>query len=112
MNNTMPTAQIPFIPKPGDIWFYIDLTMVDHSKIPGLFALLETLGLPPRLAYRARPDDLEICLLLHHGFLDGMTEPPQHLYGVEQRILANALDDPGAMHFMCGLNRSKPAIAA
>lgn len=108
----MNPIQIPSNPKPGEIWFYLDLSLIDSAKVPDLFALLDTLGLQPKWAYRQLPGALEVCVLLHQGFQEGMTEPPHQLYEQEQNILANALDDPNAMHFLCGLNRKQPAIAA
>lgn len=108
----MNPIQIPTNPKPGEIWFYLDLAWIEKSKIPGLFALLDTLDLQPKWAYRQFPGGIEVCLLLYQGFLEGISEPPRQLLQQEQTILANALEDPNAIHFLCGLNRKQPAIAS
>jgi hypothetical protein len=108
----MQPIQIPLKPKPGEIWFFIDLNLVSSHQLGGLFALLTTLGFTPQMAYRQVGADLEICVLLYHGTLPGMTEPPHQLYEQEQYTLANVLEDPNAMHFCCGLVRKPTAIAA
>lgn len=108
----MNPIEIPSIPKQGDIWFYINLNLVQPHLVPGLFVLLVTLGFQPQLAYRRVRDEIEICLFLYHGFIEGLVEPPHQLYAREQQILAEVLEDPSAMHFLCGLNRKLQAISA
>lgn len=108
----MNPIQIPMAPKPGEIWFYIDLNLVPTPQLPELFVLLEALGLTPKLAYRQLKQDLELCALLYQGTSPGMVSPPHELYAREQELLANLLEDPNAMHFLCGVNRKPTAIAA
>lgn len=107
--DTTKPVQIPLAPKPGEVWFFINLGLIDD--VSGLYALVKALGFTPRLAYRWDMADLEICLLLYHGIIPGMAEPPRELYQREQEILADAINTD-AMHFCCGLTRQVRSIAA
>lgn len=107
--HTANTVEIPLAPKPGEIWFFIDLALIDD--VPGLYALVKALGFTPRLAYRWDMENLQICLLLYHGSIPGLTEAPNELYKREQEILANAINTD-AMHFCSGLHRKPQTIAA
>lgn len=104
--DTTNPVQIPLAPKRGEIWFFIDLALIDD--VPGLYALVQALGFSPRLAYRWDMENLQICLLLYHGSIPGMTQPPGELYEREQEILANTINTD-AMHFCCGLHRQAVA---
>ena len=102
--NIAKAMKIPLAPRRGEIWFFINLNLIDD--VPGLYALVKALGFTPRLAYRWNMEDLEICLLLYYGNIPCMTKPPHELYEREQEILANTINTD-AMHFCCGLCKAK-----
>jgi len=102
MATQMTTTEIPLRVQPGEIWFWLDLSLVDD--VPEVYALVKALGFTPRLAFRRIREQVEICLLLYQGTLPGMTTPPDELFEREQQILSNAID-PDAMHFVCGLSQ-------
>lgn len=99
---TTATVEIPLNPKAGEIWFWLDLSLIED--VPETYALVKALGLIPRLAFRRIREEIEICLLLYHGNMPGMVAPPDDLFEREQRILSDAIN-PESMHFTCGLAR-------
>lgn len=102
----MTAIKIPTLPSRGEIWFSINLGLIED--VPALYQALSELNLKPQLAYKQFAGGTEVHLLLHHEVRDEMAEPPHDLFEHEQRTLADIID-PNAMSFSCGLTRQPVA---
>ncbi|GEM_PF-6962060 len=99
--------EIPLIPQPGEIWFYVDLALIDD--VLGLYELLAELNITPKIAYTQTREGIEVALLLAYERREHMPEPPDDFYWKEQQALANAIDTE-AIH--CRFRRTVALQAA
>jgi hypothetical protein len=88
-------VEIPFRLQPGDIWFYIELALIDD--VPALYTLLATMDIKPQLAFMRTPQGIEVLLLLAHENRHSLVSPPDDYYLEAQQTLANAINTE-AMH--------------
>lgn len=101
--------EIPFTLQRGDIWFYLELALIDD--VPALYKLLKTMGISPQFAYMRTPQGIEILLLLAHEHREVLETSPDDFYWEEQQLLANAINTE-AIHCRSGFTRKPEAIAA
>lgn len=97
-------VEIPIFPAPGEMWFSINLDLVQESELPGLLNLLERYGLPPTPAFRGE----ESHYLLWQGRQENLLHPPDDLFVELQQELSDCIN-PDAISFRCCLT---PATVA
>ncbi len=99
--NPSHAIKIPIRPGKGEIWFSINLQLIDD--IPALYALLHQLDFQaPQFGWLQYPNgDTEIHLVLHHETRLRLEAPPNELFWEAQQQLANAIDTAAIRFAVC-----------
>jgi hypothetical protein len=94
--------QIPLRPQPGEVWFTINLNLVED--VPALYALVRSLGYAPTLAYRQTKAGMEIHLLLYHEQRPILETPVWDEFEQSMYALSDVIHTD-AVHLLCGLTK-------
>lgn len=96
---TTTVTKIPLRPSPGEVWFFINLNLVED--VPATYRLVQSLGYEPKLAYRETRDGTEVHLLLHYEKREMVEDSLWAEFEEHQYTLADAINTD-AIHFMWG----------
>lgn len=106
MTTDADAIEIPSRPNQGDIWFSINLELLDSDEIEPLHGMLSQLGFDPRPAFKSTASGRERHVLLAHRTFADLPQLPSGLYRYEQQVLSDFIN-PDAIEFTGSL--TKPA---
>jgi hypothetical protein len=85
--------QIPKLARPGEVWFFVDLSILTSHTPDQVIDLAQKMGYSPQLRYMEvfieGVKHLNVALLLHHQQLDPSTMPEDLEDAVGEKLVSD-----------------------
>ncbi len=105
--------ELPVIPKPGEVFLAVNLTVVQNRSVAETLKLLEEMGYTPQLRYRqSKEGDVSLYALLKYEQVEPQMLLESDYLGDELDALAEVIEPADAITSPRGLKSAKKPVPA